>query len=54
MEVPFSPEQEMASRLIEDSSQFCATVRQGLAQVERGELIDDDEVRLWLETQERS
>jgi predicted transcriptional regulator len=29
-------------------------VREGAAQADRGELIEDEEVRLWLEERERS
>jgi predicted transcriptional regulator len=41
-------------RVGEENARFSATVRDGIAQADRGELIDDDEVRLWLEQQERS
>jgi predicted transcriptional regulator len=48
MEVHFTPEQEaQLSRIA------IAAVREGIAQADRGELIDDDEVRVWLEQQER-
>lgn len=43
-----------ALRLVEENARFRAAVREGLAQADRGELIDDDEVRQWLEQQERS
>ena len=36
-------------RLIEETARFRAAVREGVAQADRGELIDDDGVRLWLE-----
>jgi predicted transcriptional regulator len=42
-----------ALRLVEDSARFRAAVRVGLAEADRGELIDDAEVLLWLEKQER-
>lgn len=41
-----------ALRLVEEQERFSAAVQEGLAQADRGELIDDDEVRLWLEQQE--
>jgi predicted transcriptional regulator len=43
-----------ALRLLEENTRFRAAVQKGVAQADRGELIDDDEVRLWLEQQERS
>jgi predicted transcriptional regulator len=43
-----------ALRLLEETARFRVAVREGLAQAEMGELVDDDEVRLWLEQQERS
>jgi predicted transcriptional regulator len=43
-----------ALRLVEETARFRTAVREGIAQADRGELIDDDEVRLWLERQERS
>jgi predicted transcriptional regulator len=45
---------DAALRLVEEKNRFRAAVREGIAQADRGELIDDDEVRLWLEEQERS
>jgi predicted transcriptional regulator len=45
---------DAALRLVEENARFRAAVREGVAQAGRGELIDDDEVRLWLEQQERS
>ena len=45
---------DAALRLVEENARFRAAVREGVAQADRGELIDDDEVRLWLEQQERS
>lgn len=45
---------DAALRLVEEKNRFSAAVREGIDQADRGELIDDDEVRLWLEGQERS
>lgn len=45
---------DLVLRKVEESTRFRAAVREGIAQAERGELIDDDEIRLWLEQQERS
>jgi predicted transcriptional regulator len=45
---------DAALRLVEEKSRFSAAVREGIAQADRGDLIDDDEVRIWLERQERS
>jgi predicted transcriptional regulator len=45
---------DAALRLVEEKNRFSAVVREGIAHADRGELIDDDEVRLWLERQERS
>jgi len=39
---------------VEEKRRFSAAVREGIAQADQGKLIDDDEVRLWLEQQERS
>jgi predicted transcriptional regulator len=43
-----------ALRLVEETVRFRAAVREGMAQADRGDFIDDDEIRLWLEQQERS
>jgi predicted transcriptional regulator len=43
-----------ALRLVEESNRFRAAVREGVAQADAGGLTDDEEVRLWLEQQERS
>ena len=43
-----------ALRLVEETARFRVAVREGVVQADRGELIDDEEVRLWLEQQERS
>ena len=45
---------EAALRLLEEDEQFRAAVREGITAADRGELIDDEEVRLWLEERERS
>ncbi|MBV9402007.1 MAG: hypothetical protein JO062_28795 [Bryobacterales bacterium] len=45
---------DAALRLLEGDEQFRAAVREGIAAADRGELIDDEEVRLWLEERERS
>jgi len=45
---------DAALRLVEQDAKFRAAVREGIAQADRGELIDDEEVRLWLEERERS
>jgi predicted transcriptional regulator len=42
-----------ALRLVEEKRRFSAAVREGIALADKGELIDDDEVRLWLEQRER-
>ena len=44
---------DAALRLVEEKNRFSAAVREGIAQADRGDLIDDDEVRLWLERQEQ-
>ena len=43
-----------ALRLLEESASFRAAVGAGIAQADRGELIDDEEARVWLEERERS
>jgi predicted transcriptional regulator len=43
-----------ALRMIEETSRFRVAVREGIAQADRGELMDDEEVRLWLEARERA
>ena len=43
-----------ALRLLEENERFRDAVRQGIAAADRGELLDDDEVRQWLEQQERA
>jgi len=46
--------QHAALRLVEENTRFRSAVREGIAAADRGELIADEEVRLWLEEQERS
>ena len=41
-------------RLVEERNRFSAAVCDGIAQAEWEEQIDDDEVRIWLEYQNRS
>ncbi len=45
---------DAALRLVEEDAEFRAGVRRGISEADRGELIDDNEVRLWLEERERS
>jgi predicted transcriptional regulator len=45
---------EAALRRVEERNRFSVAVRAGIAQADQGELIEDDEVRIWLEQQERS
>lgn len=44
---------DAALRLVEERQRYSAAVRDGIAQADRCALIDDDEVRLWLEQRER-
>jgi hypothetical protein len=43
---------DAALRLVAEKDGFSAAVREGIEQADRGELIDDEEVRLWLKRQE--
>ncbi len=43
---------DVALRAVEENIRFRTAVREGIAQAERGELIEDDEIRFWLEQQE--
>ena len=43
-----------ALRLVDETVRFRAAVSEGIAQADRGELLEDDDVRDWLERQERS
>lgn len=45
---------DAALRLVEEDTKFRAAVGAGIAQADREELIDDEQVRLWLEERERS
>ncbi|HEY7392250.1 MAG TPA: hypothetical protein VH640_27275 [Bryobacteraceae bacterium] len=45
---------DAALRLLQQDEQFRAAVREGIAAADQGDLIDDEEVRLWLEERERS
>ena len=45
---------DAALRAVEETIRFRAAVRQGVAEADRGELIDDDEIRVWLEKQEHA
>jgi hypothetical protein len=48
------PVKDAALRLIEENRNFRAAVREGIAEADYGDLVDDDELRLWLEQRERS
>lgn len=41
-------------RVIEDNHRHRAAVREGIAAADRGEFVEDEDVRLWLEERERS
>ena len=43
-----------ALRLVKETARFRAAVREGITQADKGDLVDDDEIRTWLEQQERS
>lgn len=45
---------DAALRRVEERNRFSAAVKEGVAQADSGELIDDDDIRLWLEQRERS
>jgi len=45
---------DAALRLVDETANFRAAVREGIAQADRGELLEDDVVLQWLEKQERS
>ena len=45
---------DAALRLLKEDEHFRAAVREGIAAADRGELIEDEEVRLWLEERSRS
>jgi predicted transcriptional regulator len=44
---------DVALRAVEETTRFRMAVIEGVEQADRGELIDDDDVREWLELQER-
>ena len=52
--VPEQLVKQTVNRMLHDRTRFIAGVRRGVEQADRGELVDDDEVRQWLEKQERS
>jgi predicted transcriptional regulator len=43
-----------AQRLLRENERYRAAVREGIAAADRGEFVEDDDVRLWLEERERS
>jgi predicted transcriptional regulator len=45
--------QEAALRAVGEKQRWGVLVREGIEQAERGEFVEDDEVRLWLEQQEQ-
>lgn len=45
--------EETVTRVLERRAQFLEAVERGIAAADRGELVDDEEVRLWLEQQEQ-
>jgi len=45
---------DIALRALVEDEKFSSAVRDGIAQADQGELIDDEEVRKWLEERERS
>jgi predicted transcriptional regulator len=47
------PEVDTVLRSVQEKQRFSSAVREGIAQADRGELIDDHEVHLWLEQRER-
>jgi len=44
---------DAALRLVDETARFRTAVREGIAQADRGDLMEDDDVRQWLEQQER-
>jgi predicted transcriptional regulator len=44
---------DAALRVVAETARFRDAVREGVAQADRGELIEDDAVRIWLEQQEQ-
>ena len=45
---------DAALAMLQERDVFLAAVDEGIASADRGELIDDEEVRRWLEERERS
>jgi predicted transcriptional regulator len=46
--------EETMTRVLEERAQFFAGVQRGIDAADRGEFVEDDEVRRWLEERERS
>ncbi len=45
---------DAALRLVDETARFRAAIREGITQADQGKLVEDDDVRQWLEQQERS
>lgn len=45
---------DAALRLMEEDAKYRAAVCEGIAAADRGEFVEDEEVRHWLEERERS
>lgn len=45
---------DAAIRFLDEDERYRSVVLEGIAAADRGEFVDDDEVRLWLEDLERS
>jgi predicted transcriptional regulator len=45
---------DAALRLLGETASFRAAVREGIAQADRGEVLEDEAVRQWLEQQEHA
>ena len=54
MEVHFTPEQEAALRLLQEDARFRAAVQEGVAQADRGEFIEEEEMDARFEQMVRS
>lgn len=46
--------EETMARVLKRREQFLESVERGIDAADRGELIDDDDVRAWLEMRERT
>lgn len=46
--------EETVTRVLQRREQFLEGVERGIAAADRGELVEDDDVRSWLEQRERS